>query len=170
MAMDKKILYSGGLLFFITLLLVACQPVRVDSEPVSFLGSARFVVSDSSCMKLLARGALLPLDMYYAGSCYEQGHGVGYSAEKAEEYYITAARWGVPEAIRALERLGKPIPDPDLLKRQIETGDEINRQHQNARKNQLEQEKARAIRDSYWLSPPCYGYHCWPRYHRCRHW
>ncbi|WP_263080187.1 hypothetical protein [Endozoicomonas sp. Mp262] len=151
----------------LTLLLTGCHSVMVDREPVNSLGSSSFVINELSCQKLLSTGALLPLDIYYTGRCYELGVGMAQSSQQAEHYYVTAARWGVPEAVQALQRMGIPVPEPDLLKRQNKVGEDINQLHENKRQNQLEQERIK--RPQYLLRPSCHGLHCWPHYHSCRH-
>ena len=157
-----------ALALLVVIFMGGCQSIKVDSEPASSFSSSRFVPSEPACKRLITQGVTLPLDMYHAGVCYEQGLGVTRSDREASNYYMKAARWGVPEAVRALGRKGIPVPEPDLLRRQQKTEGEINSLHEAERRRRLEQEKARALRDSYWSTYPCYGHHCWPYHHRCR--
>lgn len=50
------------------------------------------------------------------GECYEQGWGaLSRDKEAAISYYEQGARWGDPESIAALERLGIAVPKADLV-------------------------------------------------------
>lgn len=50
------------------------------------------------------------------GECYEHGWGaLARDQDAAIDYYEQAARWGNPEAIAALRRLGAEVPETDLL-------------------------------------------------------
>jgi len=50
------------------------------------------------------------------GECYEQGWGaLSRDEEAAISYYEQGARWGNPESVAALDRLGVAVPEADLL-------------------------------------------------------
>lgn len=118
-----RYLLSGLLAVF--LMISGCTPVHVDAQPRESLASSRFYVSPTSCAQIISSRSILPLDIYHSGICYEQGVSVPASTPKAIEYYQEAARWGVPEAKVALERLGQSIPKAELQKQQKQRGDQI---------------------------------------------
>ena len=105
-------------LLALTLITGCTGPVRVDGQPQMSMGSSRFVISSASCHQLISRASILPLDIYHMGECYEQGVAVSLSVDQAIKHYQEAARWGVPEAKTALERLNQPVPSADLQKQQ----------------------------------------------------
>ena len=107
------------------LMLAGCTSVQVDTQPKASLGSSRFQVSPTSCSQLIGSGAILPLDIYHTGVCYEQGQVGSASISKALRHYQEAARWGVPEAKEALERLGQPVPPAELQKQQERQSEQI---------------------------------------------
>lgn len=109
----------------IILILSGCTPVRIDTQPTQPLASSRFFVSPASCAQIINSRSILPLDIYHAGLCYEQGVAVPASTPKAVEHYQEAARWGVPEAKAALERLGQAVPKAELQKQQERRGEQI---------------------------------------------
>ena len=114
--------------------LAGCTSVQVDTQPRESLASSRFYVSPTTCAQIINSRSILPLDLYHSGVCYEQGVAVPASTTKAIEYYQEAARWGVPEAKVALERLGQPVPKAELQKQQEYRGDQIeNSRHGSSR-------------------------------------
>lgn len=60
------------------------------------------------------------------GQCYEHGWGeLTKDREAAVNYYEQGARWGIPEAITALQRLGVRVPEEDLLHEEHKHLDEM---------------------------------------------
>ena len=153
--------YVNELLLVLGLIGIAgCQTVRMDAEPVSPLKSySSMMVSETACHQLLASTTLSPGDYYQAGQCFEKGLGVQQSLEKAEQNYVMAARWGVPGASYALQQLGKPVPEADLLKEQQAMNQSIQKVHRQDQQKKEQEAYNRALRDAYWYYPRCYG--CW---------
>ncbi|WOG26111.1 hypothetical protein [Endozoicomonas sp. 8E] len=130
--------------------LSGCQNITTEATPMRpGFYSAPFSVSAASCSQVLHGSSQLPIDLYHAGVCFEQGVGTTASLAQAVERYSMAARWGIPEAAQALRRLHKPVPAPDLLQRRTEQERHLNKQR-------LDEEKLN--RGSY--PPPHYLPHC----------
>lgn len=130
--------------------LSGCQNITTEATPMRpGFYSAPFTVSAAGCSEVLHGSSQLPIDLFHAGVCYEQGVGTKTSLAQAVEHYSMAARWGIPEATQALKRLNKPVPAPDLLQRRTE-------QEQRLNKQRLDEEKLN--RGSY---PPPHNFpHC----------
>ncbi|KEQ16697.1 SEL1-like repeat protein [Endozoicomonas numazuensis] len=140
---------------FCALALVAlsgCQHVTTEATPVRpGLYSAPFSLSSAGCSQVLHGSSQLPIDLYHAGVCYEQGVGTPASLAQAVENYSMAARWGIPEAVQALRRLDKPAPAADLLQRRIEQEEQLNKQR-------LDKEKIDAYKSRGAYPAPHYHY------------
>ena len=142
--------------------LSGCQNVQTEANPTrSGLYSSPFSLSSDKCKTVVHGNSQLPVDLFHAGQCYEQGVGVKPSVDEAVELYSMAARWGIPEAGQALTRLGKPVPPADLLKRRDDFEEQINQQR-------LDKEKLNIYknRDHY----PSSHYHFHGRRYCGRYW
>ena len=150
------------------LAVAGCQSVRTDAQPASpGLFATTYIASENSCRYLMLGKSQLPLDLYHGGICYEQGLGVQQSLEKAVDNYSMAARWGIPEAGQALKRLGRDIPEADLMARQKELEIDLNRQRAESLRNHLDEERLQLIREGRGYGyPGCFHSHC---YRHCRH-
>lgn len=124
------------------------QRVQIDAEPVAPMGGARFSATENACRALILSASVLPLDIYHMGLCYEQGLSVASSTAQAIALYQEAARWGVPEAKVALQRLHQPVPEAELRQRQEQIGNQIRRERDDSVYRQLEQERSRLLHDS----------------------
>ncbi|MGI9274508.1 MAG: SEL1-like repeat protein [Endozoicomonas sp.] len=147
---------SAFLLVALYLLLTGCQSVRTDGQPMEAgLFAPAFIPSVYSCNSLLQGRSQLPQDLYHTGLCYEHGLAVAPSLSEAVEHYSMAARWGIPEAVQALRRLGLLVPEADLLQRQEHLETEIKRQKSDAARQKLAEERLRLMREdrSYWHHP-----------------
>ncbi|WP_062265711.1 SEL1-like repeat protein [Endozoicomonas arenosclerae] len=134
--------------------LSGCQTVTTEATPMRpGLYSTPFSLSPAGCSKVLHGSSQLPIDLYHAGVCYEQGIGTPASTAQAVESYTMAARWGIPEAMQALKRLDKPVPDADLLKRRTEQENQLNKQR-------LDKEKLDVYKSRGSYPAPHYHYHC----------
>lgn len=162
---SERMFRTGSVGLLLAVLMSGCSNnVRVDAEPVKpGVFSDGFVLSEVACQRVTGGAAELPMDQYHAGQCYESGVGMSVSMEQAFKHYTMAARWGIPEAQEALRRLGQPVPEADLQKRQQTMERQLHQQRRDQNQQRLEQERNDAIR---W-----HGYYHAPYYHhyrRCR--
>ncbi|MGI9281322.1 MAG: hypothetical protein ACR2PX_17070 [Endozoicomonas sp.] len=136
------------------IVLSGCQNVATEATPMRpGLYSAPFSLSPAGCSQVLHGSSQLPIDLYHAGVCYEQGMGTPTSLTQAVENYSMAARWGIPEATQALKRLNKPVPVADLLQRRTEQEELLNKQR-------LDKEKIDAYKSRGSYPAPHYHNHC----------
>lgn len=134
--------------------LSGCQNITTDATPMGQgIYSVPFSVTEASCSQVLHGTSQLPIDLYHAGVCYEQGVGTTPSLAQAVDRYSMAARWGIPEATQALKRLNKPVPAADLLQRRIEQEKRLNKQR-------LDKEKNDAYKTRGAYPPPHYHHGC----------
>ena len=113
----------------VSVFLTACaNPVHVDGQPIARFGSHSKEINPSSCNSL-KNAVLLPSSLYFMGECLERGVLTEPSVQQAMSFYREAARWGVPEAKTALQRLHQPVPVADMKSQQEKLNLQIQQQY-----------------------------------------